>query len=331
MKIKAVILLLVVLPTLGLADGSIQAEEKFLETARTARERGQSKVEQMLKPKPPQTVSKDVHGSYDLQDEISSLLSKVDRLKTRAVITKRNALSTRTAREQPDLGAVTEYVYSESEVYEVHTARLRTTEIVLQPGEELTSAPLSGDTRLFEFAVIEAGSSAGRRRHVLVKPKLDDIETNLIIPTNRRTYRLQVVETGEYMPAVSFRYPEDERREIEKSLAKKEQEIAINTDPTSLRYGYEIEGDRVKWRPAQVFDDGEKTYIQFKDSIKNIEAPAVFVLDEAGEATLIVPRAKKGTFLVLDRIFEQAELRVGEKKVRIISPDYERSFWDAIF
>ena len=48
------------------------------------------------------------------------------------------------------------------------------------------------------------------------------------------------------------------------------------------------------------------------------EAPALFVLSGEGTAQLVNYRVKNSTYIV-DRVFQRAELRLGQKKQTIIS------------
>ena len=65
------------------------------------------------------------------------------------------------------------------------------------------------------------------------------------------------------------------------------------------------------------FDDGDKVFIQFPFSIGRSEAPPLFVQTEAGDSALVNYRVK-GRYYVVDRLFERAELRLGEKKQQVV-------------
>lgn len=65
----------------------------------------------------------------------------------------------------------------------------------------------------------------------------------------------------------------------------------------------------------RAFDDGRQTYIEFPPSISVGEAPRLFVIGATGEAQLVNYRVA-GRFYVVDRLFDIAELRLGEKRQR---------------
>jgi type IV secretion system protein VirB9 len=69
--------------------------------------------------------------------------------------------------------------------------------------------------------------------------------------------------------------------------------------------------------PKEVFDDGQKTYINFPESIGTTEAPPLFIRNGDSEADLVNYRVK-GHFYIVDRLFDHAELRVGKDPQTIV-------------
>ena len=61
----------------------------------------------------------------------------------------------------------------------------------------------------------------------------------------------------------------------------------------------------------RVYDDGTKTYLQMSPEMASFEAPALFVL-EKNDPLLVNYRVKHALYIV-DRLFDRAQLRVGEK------------------
>jgi len=86
--------------------------------------------------------------------------------------------------------------------------------------------------------------------------------------------------------------------------------------------GYAIDGDRPDWRPLRAFDDGVRVFIEFPESIAQGELPPLFVIGAKGEAELVNYRVA-GRYMIVDRLFARAELRLGGRKgqqtVRIVS------------
>jgi type IV secretion system protein TrbG len=71
------------------------------------------------------------------------------------------------------------------------------------------------------------------------------------------------------------------------------------------------------WTPVQVFDDGAKTFVRFPPAMLNREAPALFVVSSTKGTQLVNYRVKNETYIV-DRLFDQAELRVGQPDQEIV-------------
>src|SRR3546814_3048592 len=104
--------------------------------------------------------------------------------------------------------AIQVYPYSEGALYQVYAAPGQITNIALEPGEQLTGAgPIAaGDTARWIIGDTTSGAGNTARVHILVKPTREDIETNLVINTDRRT-SLVALRSGEppYMPSVVWR------------------------------------------------------------------------------------------------------------------------------
>lgn len=217
------------------------------------------------------------------------------------------------------LDAVQIYPYAEGALFRLYAAPERITDIALQPGETII-AVAAGDTVRWTVGDTTSGSGEGRRSHILVKPFSADLRTNLVVTTDRRVYRLEMESRAAgAMAALSWRYPEDElialRRQSD--AAALSAPVAAGLALDNLNFGYAISGDKPAWRPLRAFDDGRQTYIEFAPSLAVGEAPPLFVLGEAGEASLVNYRVA-GRYYVVDRLFAAAELRLGGKKQKIV-------------
>ena len=98
--------------------------------------------------------------------------------------------------------------------------------------------------------------------------------------------------------------------------------VAAGMDLASLNFRYAIEGDKPDWRPLRAFDDGTRVFVEFPESIAQGELPPLFVIGRKGEAELVNYRVS-GRYMIVDRLFAQAELRLGGRKgqqsVRIVA------------
>lgn len=231
------------------------------------------------------------------------------------------------ARIQPeDAGfenAIQRYAYSEGALFQIYAKPGQVTDIALQEGEKLVGpGPVAaGDTVRWMIGDTLSGSGATQRVHILVKPTRPDITTNLVINTDRRTYHIELRANAHvYMASVSWSYPQDELIALRQAEAE-----AVRTAPIAdgftienLNFDYRISGDRPDWRPLRVFDDGRRTLVEFPPDIAQGEMPPFFVVGEEGEAELVNYRVN-GRYLIVDRLFRKAELRLGagRRQVRV--------------
>lgn len=263
-------------------------------------------------------------------EEIAYLLDEVEKLKSKVVLTKKVALSTSGPKKSKQVGSHTVYTFREGQIYEIHAGVDRVTDLKLELGETLTNPPVSGDTTRWKISLLSSGSGTKEVFHLIIKPIEEEIETNILITTNRRVYHLRALSSDWYMPSVSFEYPEDEERDLREKLGREKESEAIGLKPEELEFNYRVKGKQ-EWAPLRVFDDGAKTYIQMPANLASMEAPAFFILSEDGEPELVNYRVK-GVYYIVDRLFTKAEMRVGPKSVvEIFSPKYRQSFFEALF
>lgn len=233
------------------------------------------------------------------------------------------------ARVQPSKGgyfnAIQQYAFADGALYQVYAAPSQITDIALQEGEELvgTGPVAAGDTARWIIGDTTSGAGDAKRVHILVKPTRSDIATNLIINTDRRTYHLELKATPTtYMASVSWTYPQDALIALRLADAERARTApaAAGLQLDALNFRYRISGDNPDWRPVRVFDDGRQVMIEFPDAIGTSAMPPLFVLGAKGEAELVNYRVS-GHYMVVDRLFTTAELRLAsgktEQRVRL--------------
>lgn len=238
------------------------------------------------------------------------------------------------ARVQPSLGdyfnAVQVYPYSEGALYQVYAAPGRVTDIALQPGEQLVGAgPVAaGDTVRWIIGDTESGVGPTRRIHILIKPTRADLQTNLVINTDRRTYHLELrAAERTYMASLSWSYPQDAlialSRRSEEAQAAEPAGVSTLEALDRLNFRYRIEGDNPAWKPVRAFDDGRQVFVEFPASIAQGEMPPLWIIGAEGGVELVNYRVR-GRYMVVDRLFGGAELRLGgerQQRVRIVRTD----------
>ena len=205
-------------------------------------------------------------------------------------------------------------------------APLYACDVALQPGEVIRQVML-GDASRWRVSPGSSGSGDSVVSHLVIKPADVGLSTNLVIYTDRRSYSIRLVsKKDQWMPMVSFSYPDDTqaqwasyRMQHERQLKGKSaysQSQSVNN--TELSFNYRIKGDSPKWRPLRVYADGAKTYIQFPANVKNDQTPALVILDSGNQAQMVNYRMLDDRYVV-DQVIEKAALirGVGKHQERV--------------
>lgn len=217
------------------------------------------------------------------------------------------------ARRRPDPAHFSDaaqiYDYAPGAIYEVYGAPGFVSTIMLEPGEAIVTVA-AGDTTRWMVEETTGGDILNPRALLLLKPTRTDIRTNIVLVTDRRTYSIEAVAVpGQtYSAQTAWRYPHDADTLVGGPSAVE-----------NFNFGYRIQtirGFAPRWRPVRVFDDGAKTYIEFPAAIATSEAPPLFIT-ESGEAALVNFRVS-GNRYVVDRLFDDAELRLGAEHPIIV-------------
>lgn len=224
----------------------------------------------------------------------------------------------RAARVEPTytgwVNAVQVYEYDAGALYQVYCQVGQLTSVTLQEGEQLITTA-AGDTDRWIIGDTTTGKDAHARVQILIKPRKPNISTNVIISTDRRTYHIELhTQENTYMAAVSWNYPTDQLIAVSREAAKSNSVANTTVDSgvklDELKFRYRITGDPAPWKPARVFDDTRKVYIEFPRRLDQGDAPPLFVVSTKGEPQLVNYR-QRGNYYVVDRLFGAAELRLG--------------------
>lgn len=97
-------------------------------------------------------------------------------------------------------------------------------------------------------------------------------------------------------------------------------------DANALAFRYSLQGNTPPWRPLRAFDDGKHVYIEFPSGIGQGEMPPLWVIGAQGGGELVNYRVR-GVYMIVDRMFAAAELRLGadpQQVVRIVRTDVKK-------
>lgn len=197
-------------------------------------------------------------------------------------------------------------------------------DLALQAGEVVNTVAV-GDPVRWKITPATSGSAGAITTHVVIKPSDIGLSTNLLVTTDRRTYSLKLVSRkDDWMPTISFTYPEDEAAQWAAVVHHQQEERAATVLPdtgqslSSLDFGYHVAGDSPAWRPLRVYSDGLKTYIQFPKAMIADEAPALVAIGADKQEQMVNYRLA-GDRYVVDKVLDRAILvsGVGRHQVRV--------------
>jgi P-type conjugative transfer protein VirB9 len=220
-----------------------------------------------------------------------------------------------------------DFEYDEDNVYLLITRPKRSTFIRFAPDEKITYVS-AGDSKNFDVVV------AASFEFMEVKPKFENMETNITVVTSKRTYQMVARSTfdgGKWYARVTWKYPQvalldltkgalvqdaeaARAREVQLRPAEPPAVAASNVAIEHLNFSYTVTGD-AEFRPQQVFDDGTFTYIRLA---KSQELPALFMVPPDDKtATALVNYDVRGEYLVAQRVMKAFVLKLGKSEVRV--------------
>lgn len=239
-----------------------------------------------------------------------------------ALVREWNADSTKAPKPVRGPDGSVQFLYGASQP-SIVCAVMQVTDVQLEPGEQVNSLHF-GDTARWLIEPALTGYGLAEIQHLIIKPKDVGLETSLVVTTNRRTYHMRLKSfRKEYMPKVSFVYPDAIMAKWDALKQQKDVQVKRDTIPETgeylgdLDFNYEISG-KAKWKPLRVFNDGVKTIIQLPKEMKS-EAPTLLVVRKDGglftdAETVMVNYRLQGDRYIVDTIFDKAILIAGVGK-----------------
>ena len=217
--------------------------------------------------------------------------------------------------------------------------------IELEPGEVLTGTPSWGDTTRWQLTAKTQGLDP-ETIVMEIKPGEDAELTNLVIPTDRRLYTINLVNDPDiHTPILSFHYPDSAARaiadrieaermeadrikaesakEAERKAAARAAQIARTGVQTStgavpaseLDFGFLVTGS-ARFKPVRVYSDGRRTFIDLHPDYRG-ELPTVLPGPGEDNKALNTRVSGNGTRLEADRVISDVYLQAGRHRVRI--------------
>ena len=199
------------------------------------------------------------------------------------------------------------YNYNKYKQFEINTKVGYVTDVQLRPGEVVQKIA-SGNTTQWQVDV----DIIDGVQHVYIKPMVSGIRTNMIINTDQRSYRFLVNSTDEMEYVVVFNFAELDR---EAQLKAEAEELAAQQarldnlkrlQNTHFNTNYKViktKNVKTVYVPKNIFDDGQKTYIEVSDLALRDNLPLVYSYDdwEKGKLQLVNYRLKNNV-IEIDKV-----------------------------
>ncbi|MGL4209460.1 MAG: P-type conjugative transfer protein TrbG [Candidatus Adiutrix sp.] len=194
---------------------------------------------------------------------------------------------------------------------------MQISDIELEAGE-IVNEILVGDSARW---LVESGSSGNGITHIFVKPFDSGLTTSLVVTTNKRVYHMKLISRlNGHTPYVGFLYQEQALA----LAARESKERRFNTaniegesiDLSGLDFNYKVLG-KASWKPIQVYNNGQQTFVRLPDSAAKKEVPVLLAMKGRREQ-IVNYRVRNNTFEI-DGLFEHLALisGVGAKQTRI--------------
>ncbi len=222
-----------------------------------------------------------------------------------------STLALRESRPTPIDSRIRVMVYSPDDVFKFTGYYGYQASIELAKDEEVSNISM-GDTTGWQ--IVPSGN------RIFLKPIEDHATTNMTLITNKRTYFFELyaeespdIRDPDMVFNVRFIYPDDdENSDIRHFNSNSDSGLPDLSHPEKFNFNYTITGNQ-EIAPIKIFDDGEFTYLQFRNM--NAEMPAIFAVDEELKEYVINYRIISGKLptVVVERVYPKLTLRSSKK------------------
>lgn len=199
--------------------------------------------------------------------------------------------------------------YDPADVVQIDTTLGVATQIQLNDDEDYVTHAF-GDSAAYDFQQIG--------KHLLLKPIVEQADTNLIYITTKRNYSFLLKyakqRNGREVFRVVLRYPEAEQAKTAAQAEKDRVQQDLATGDLAINWqSYTMSGDTVIG-PEAAWDDGAQTWLRFAPGQ---DLPTVYFVDPDGHEVITNRHMDGDRTIVLHRTAARWHLRLGEKVVAI--------------
>lgn len=213
--------------------------------------------------------------------------------------------------------------------------QLQVCDIQFDINEKILDANI-GDTTRWAVTGALSGLGTNQTQHIILKPMYNNLTTNLVVTTDKnRTYSITLKSSDiGYIAIAGFYYPQQMNSELDNRLNRLKSELGQQdsyqksnvplagastgkgtnkSDDDELpalkiqrNYKVTVERGNPIWKPLDVFNDGERTYIRVSpDFVHSDKDPILMGVDENGQ-TLVMNYTVRGNYFIATVIFDRA-------------------------
>ncbi|MET3589190.1 type IV secretion system protein VirB9 [Bartonella silvatica] len=205
--------------------------------------------------------------------------------------------------------------YNEADVVQIETVLGVATHIILEEGEHYVTHAF-GDSEAYAFA--------HKGRHIFIKPKAELANTNLIVVTDKRSYKFRLQFRNDRADAtyeLAFYYSDTNNQELEENNRRLAIEHGFHKGVKGYNLKYTMSGDQ-DIAPINTWDNGRITYFKFP---ANMDMPTIYMVDSEGNESLI-PRTVVGSandIIAVHKINPKWLIRLGKRALAVFNEAYD--------
>lgn len=219
--------------------------------------------------------------------------------------------------ESPYDHRVRSTVYNANDVVQLDSVIGTATHIQLEDDERyLTHA--FGDSASYSFAI--------QGNHIFIKPTAEQADTNLIVVTDRRTYKFRLTfkptREARALYSLTFSYPDSQQRAREEAARAEAVKQGFAANPRSdYNFSYSMAGD-LDIAPVNVWDDNEFTYFKFPG---NVDLPGVYLVGADGDERIVNRNTigKANRIYSVHKVNSKWMLRLGSRALAVYNEAYD--------
>lgn len=201
--------------------------------------------------------------------------------------------------------------YDPADVIAVTTMTGVATHIELADDEDYV-AHVFGDSEAYHFEQVG--------KHLFLKPKAPNADTNLIVVTDKRNYSFLLQHaakgSGKEVHRVSLQYPDIAAARAAEELRSVQVERALDATGVVINWeSYTMAGDQ-SLAPINAWDDGAQTWFRFAPGQ---DLPAIYYVDADGNEVIANRHMADPHTIVMHRVAARWHLRLGDQVLAVFN------------